>query len=240
MGGCTNNIAVPMEFVYKEIKTDYFTLASWQKINKPNAVYKVYIEGDGYAFNAAGRPTQNPTPRSSLMRELAFGDKSPNVVYLARPCQFVQDEKCKQKYWSTARFASKVIAAEHQAIKNFAGKQPVILVGYSGGAQIAGLLAVKYNDLEVKKLITIAGNLDHRKWCEYHQVPHLDNSLYLGDYKQKFKNINQLHYVGTRDDNILPEITMEFVENTDTITQIERATHGRGWERIFPLIWQEN
>ena len=42
-----STITVPPEFTYKEIKTQYFDIASWQKITEPKGVYKVYIEGDG-------------------------------------------------------------------------------------------------------------------------------------------------------------------------------------------------
>ncbi len=59
--GCSS-ITVPDSFTYKEIETKDFKLASWQKISNPQGVYKIYIEGDGYAFNAYGKPTQNPTP----------------------------------------------------------------------------------------------------------------------------------------------------------------------------------
>lgn len=87
--GCTT-IKIPADFVYKEVETRDFTLASWQKVTNPAAPYKIYIEGDGYAFNARGKVTQDPTPRGTLVRELAFGDDSPNVIYLARPCQYIK------------------------------------------------------------------------------------------------------------------------------------------------------
>ena len=82
-----SGVTVPPDFVYSEIQTRDFTLASWQKITNPTGVYKIYIEGDGHAFNAYGYPSQDPTPRGRLIREIAFGDKSENVVYLARPCE---------------------------------------------------------------------------------------------------------------------------------------------------------
>ena len=117
LSGCSS-IAVPPSYVYKEIPTRDFTLASWQKITDPFGTYKIYIEGDGYAFNAHGRATQDPTPKGILMRELAFGDDSPNVVYLARPCQYVKSPICSKRHWTTARFAPEVINAEYEAIKN--------------------------------------------------------------------------------------------------------------------------
>lgn len=53
------------------------------KINDINGDYRIYIEGDGYTFNAHGHQSRNPTPRGELMRELSFNDKSSNVIYLA-------------------------------------------------------------------------------------------------------------------------------------------------------------
>ena len=97
VAGCTA-IKAPTDFVYKEIPTRGFMLASWQKITEPFGTYKIYIEGDGYAFNAHGRATQDPTPRGTLVRELAFGDNNPNVIYLARPCQYVKSPICSTRH----------------------------------------------------------------------------------------------------------------------------------------------
>ena len=116
---------MPAEFVYKEVETRNFTLASWQKVTNPAAPYKIYIEGDGYAFNARGKATQDQTPRGTLVRELAFGDDSPNVIYFARPCQYIKSPICSKRHWTTARFALEVINAEYEAIKNIADNNPV-------------------------------------------------------------------------------------------------------------------
>ena len=150
LSGC-QSISVPPSYEYKEIAMRNFTIASWQKITEPNGVYKIYIEGDGYAFNVHGRPTQDPTPKGVLVRELAFGDNSPNVIYLARPCQYVKSPICSQRHWTTARFAHEVVNAEYEAVKQIAWSHPVILIGFSGGAQIAGLVASAKNGLNIKK-----------------------------------------------------------------------------------------
>lgn len=71
-----SSITVPSDYGYQEVETRDFTIATWQKITNPQGVYKIYIEGDGYAFNAHGKPTQNPTPHGTLVRELAFGDSN--------------------------------------------------------------------------------------------------------------------------------------------------------------------
>ena len=237
ISGC-QSIQPPKEFVYKEINTHQFKLASWQKITDNNADYRIYIEGDGYAFNANGQPSRSPTPHGELVRELSFNDTALNVIYLARPCQFVKDNACRVEYWTTKRFAPEVIEAEYEAIKKIVGNKNITLIGFSGGAQIAGLLAVKYPDLKIKKVITIAGNLDHKAWTDYHKLPPLEGSLNLADYKEKFALAEQIHYVG-KDDNIIPlEITQKFMPQ-DKIITIKNATHNNGWQKIYPQIYEQ-
>lgn len=234
--GCTT-IQPPPEFIYIETPTDDFTIASWQKITSPQATYKIYIEGDGHAFNAHGTPTSDPTPRGELLRELAFADTSPNIIYLARPCQYLSSPQCSVKYWTTARFAPEVINSSYQAIKQIAGNNQLILIGFSGGAQIAELLAAT-TDLNVKKIITIAGNLDHTAWTAYHHLPTLSDSLNAADYRAKLANIPQTHYTGTDDWVIPPKLSRQIVSSSQLI-EVPNATHSSGWQKIYPLIWQE-
>lgn len=235
--GC-HSVIVPEDFAYEEIKTNHFILASWQKITDASAPVKFYIEGDGAAFNAYGKPTKNPTPKGKMIRELAFGDMGPNVVYLARPCQYVKDDMCEQKYWTTARFAPEVIDSSYEAIKKIAGDRSVVLVGFSGGAQVAGLVSVLNKDLKVKKLITIAGNLNHEEWTSYHHVPALSNSLSLADYRNKYLRFSQVHYAG-KEDNIMPKNLIADFTNGHNLIIVEEASHGKGWEKVYPLIWKE-
>lgn len=229
---------IPSDFVYKEINTDTFKLASWQKITNPTENVKIYIEGDGAAFTAEGRPSRNPTPKGTLLREIAFGDKHDNVVYLARPCQFVDDSKCVQKYWTTARFAPEVITAEAQAVRNISAGKGVTLVGFSGGAQIAGLVAVREPDISVKKLVTIGGNLDHRAWTTYHHLPPLKESLNLASYKDIYGKFVQKHYVGEKDEIILPFLVKDFVSN-NAVVVVKGASHNKGWNSAYEIIRAE-
>ena len=233
-------LKVPADFSYKEITTNNFTLASWQKITKPQALYKIYIEGDGYSFNRYGLPTNNPTPHGTLVRELAFGDQNANVIYLARPCQFIQKGICSQRHWTTARFAPEIINAEYEAIKQIAKNNPVILIGYSGGAQVVGLIAVNKPDLQIKKVITIAGNLDHLKWTQYLGLPPLNESMNLEAYQDSFKKLHQHHFVGS-DDKVVPAfLVKDFVKNNNLITYVNGANHNQHWESIYQTIRDEN
>ncbi|MBE6452154.1 MAG: hypothetical protein E7012_01520 [Alphaproteobacteria bacterium] len=236
--GCVG-IDIPDSFEYKIIKTDNFKIASWQKITNPKSKYKVYIEGDGHAFNARGKATGNPTPKGKLVRELAFGDENDNVIYLARPCQYIKGGICSQRHWTTARFAPEIIKAEEAAIKQIVGKNDVVLVGFSGGAQVAGLVATLNPDLKVKKIITIAGNLNHREWTNYHILEPLSESMSLENYRKNFLKIPQVHYVGECDEVIPPFLVKEFVWNNGKIVEVKGATHNFGWEKVFSEIRKE-
>lgn len=237
LSGC-QSIQPSEDFAYKEIVTSQFKIASWQKITEKDADYRIYIEGDGHAFNARGLPSKNPTPRGELMRELSFNDPAPNVIYIARPCQYVKDDACIVSYWTTKRFAPEVIESEYDAIKQIVGNKNITLIGYSGGAQIAGLIAVKYPDLKIKKVITIAGNLDHKTWTEYHKLPPLEGSLNLADDKEKFATVPQIHYVGGKDEVIPSELTQKFAAE-ENIVVVKNATHGTGWKPVYSLIYQQ-
>jgi hypothetical protein len=237
LSGC-QSIQPPEYFVYEEITTPRFKLATRKKITDPKAECRIYIEGDGYAFNAHGKPSKDPTPHGELVREISFNDPAPNVIYLARPCQYVKDEKCSPEYWTAKRFAPEVVEAEYTAIKNMCRNQEIILIGFSGGAQVAGLLAVKYPDLKIRKVITIAGNLDHKAWTDFHHVSELSGSLNLADYKAEFYQIPQTHYVGGDDEIIPPELVKNFARSSDII-EISGATHTSGWDKIYQQIYRQ-
>ena len=237
--GCQTTLVVPQGYEYKEINTGTFRLASWQKMTDFSSPVKFYIEGDGHAFTSSGRVSSDPTPRGTTVREMAFGDSFPNVVYLARPCQFIKTANCNNKYWSTARFAPEVINSSAEAIRQVAGNRPVILIGYSGGAQVASLVAVLNPDIRTKKVITVAGNLDHKRWMEYHRLPQLTGSLSLADYRDAYLRIPQLHYAGEKDDILPPLLAREFIKNNDLVVEVKGASHGSGWNKIYPLVWAE-
>ena len=232
LSACAMTLNVPSDFVYKEIETDSFRLASWQKITDKSQGYNIYIEGDGYAFNSRGKPTQDPTPHSHLVRNLAFADDSANVIYLARPCQYIKDNNCSQRHWTTARFAPEVINATHQAIYSIANDQPITLIGFSGGAQVAGLVAAAKTGLNIRKVISVAGNLDHLSWTNHHNLPPLNESMDLADYKENFIKIPQLHYVGAKDKVIPYHITQQFIQNDNIIVILPEASHNDGWSNL--------
>lgn len=222
---CATTVRTPDDFITRDISTSYFTLRTIVRDSVKNAPVNVYIEGDGYSFNMRGRPTADPTPRSAFMRGLAFNDIAPNVAYVARPCQYVADSKCVQSDWTTARFSKRAVDSTADAIRQIAVGRDVILIGFSGGAQIAGLVAVLHPDIHVKKLITIAGNLDHAKWTRENNLMPLSDSLDLNDYRNAYLKIPQMHYVGENDEVVSPHLTRDFVGDDLRITIVPNAGH---------------
>lgn len=239
LAGCAA-IKPPADFTYRPVSVENFEIASWQKITNPNAEYRIYIEGDGSAFNAHGRPTTDPTPRGELVRRLAFNDPAPNVVYLARPCQYLKSGICSQRHWTTARFAPEIINAEYEAVRKIAGDAPVVLIGFSGGAQVAGLIAAAKSGLDVRKIITIAGNLDHLGWTQYHKLPPLNESMNLESYRHRFAQIPQIHFVGAEDKNITPDLVKNFIGSNAEVIEVGGADHSTGWESVYSRIYNEN
>ena len=231
--GC-HSITVPDFFTYKEIKTDTYKLASWQKITNTKSPIRIYIEGDGYAFNYAGQPTNNPTPRGTFLREVAFNDPNANVVYLARPCQFVEDTRCTQKDWTTGRFSQDIVNSTAQAIKMVSGKQEIILIGYSGGALLSGLIIDQNPKIPVKRWITLAGVLNHTKWTEDLNLPPLKDSIDL----KTLPTIPQLHLIGDKDTTVSYKLTESLVDNKNLVI-IPGATHDKGYINYLSSVYRK-
>ena len=200
--------------------------SDWQKLRLPSGqfvltayaptqpisakILTIYIEGDGLAWLSRSLPSDDPTPNNPLGLELALRHPSSAVAYLSRPCQNVSKAdwgRCKEDYWTHRRFSPEVIDASDQsisALKTRLGAEKLILVGYSGGAAVAALVAARRSD--VIRLITVAGNLDTGTWTSFHHIEPLTGSLNPADDWARLQNIPQLHFVGGKDTNITPEI----------------------------------
>lgn len=228
------------DFRFQTEPAGSYVVASWSKVEAPGQPVKIYIEGDGEALNADGRPAGDPTPRNLFWRKIAGADPSPNVVYLARPCQFIPAGACAPTDWTSGRFSPKIIdamdAAVRQAMKK-ARTDQVVLLGYDGGAQVAGLIAVRH-PAGVRKLITVAGVLDHKAWTSHHGYKPLSHSLNLADKRAQLAPIPQIHYVGGRDD-VAPPALAQAVADEKTIVVVPRATHSAGFDKIIPALYRE-
>lgn len=223
LSGCAGagRYSMPDDFQYVPIKTDSYEIATWQKITNPNGNYiHIYIEGDGHSFDAYGRPTNDPTPRGTFMRDLASSDNFDNVVYVARPCQFIMGDSCEKSDWSDGRFSKKIIDAESYVINQIAQKKCVSLVGYSGGGFVSAAVIKQNPKLCVDKWITIAGVLNHGIWTEYFGDKPLTKSIELAG----LPDVPQTHYIGERDRVVPHELAKTWANEKDIIL-VPRARH---------------
>jgi pimeloyl-ACP methyl ester carboxylesterase len=204
----------------------------------------IYVEGDGFAWMTGSRPSDDPTPINPVALRLALAHPVGNAAYLARPCQYTKERstRCHQRHWTSARFAPEVIDAMNVAIgalKDASGAKELSLVGYSGGAAIAALVAARRND--VVELTTVAGNLDHAAWTAYHRLSPLSGSLNAADVAGNLKRIRQKHFIGERDRVIPPELARRWPEafsgpRQQNIHVIASFDHGCCWDRDWRAL----
>ena len=218
---CTVACRPVEDFAFVPVHAGKFDIATYQKNTDPHAPVHIYIEGDGHAFDAYGAPTGDPTPRGTMVRDLAMRYLGPNVVYMARPCQFIMSEKCNEKYWTDGRFAPAVINSVAAAVTQVAAGRPIVMIGYSGGAMVSGLIIKRNPSLPVKKWITIAGVLNHADWTAYFGDTPLRQSLNL----KQLPDVRALHYVGADDDVVPMELSRKWIGDNDKIIIVPNADH---------------
>ena len=218
--GCAARDIMLDSFEFKPMKTTQHTIATWQKITNKNQPIHIYIEGDGRAFFANGAVSPDPTPHDNFVRDLVAHDMYSNVAYIARPCQFIRDENCDFHDWTDARFSKNNIDSIAYAIKQIAQNQPIVLIGYSGGAMASALVIQNNPDIKIQKWVTIAGVLNHHDWTEYFGDSNLDKSLNI----KNLPDVPQIHYAGT-DDLIVPiELSKKWVPK-NKLRIVPGATH---------------
>lgn len=221
----------------REIAVDGYTLTTYQRITAANAPVRVYIEGDGLAWITSTQPSADPTPTHAIGLSLAALDPSPNVVYLARPCQFslLQSPQCTTADWTGKRFSEALVQVMDKALNvvmHGAPQQNIELVGYSGGAAMAVLLAARRSD--VASLRTVAGNLDDEAVNRYHHVSAMPESLNPMAFATKIRDLPQRHFYGGRDTIIPAFIATSFAQQQHGscahLTAVPEANHQDGWE----------
>lgn len=226
------------------VSTDDFNIMTWSRFSDPVQKLIIYIEGDGLAWKSRTQVSDDPTPINPLAFKLTQSDPRANIIYIARPCQFTISQgfgqNCHRKYWSSHRFSETVVKSMDEAISYWKGKTgagSIELVGFSGGAAIAVLLADRRNDISLIR--TVAGNLDHQRLHTHHKVTQLSGSL--NPQNVDLEKVPHIHYIGGKDEIIPPFIAQGFVEGQSctscgkTIT-LKKATHHQGWVENWPAL----
>ena len=226
-----------------EIKGGKFVLRVYYRFDSPASRLRIYLEGDGNAWLSRTQASRNPSPKNPVGLQLAAQEHRGNVMYIARPCQYVSFEKnpqCEYPYWTGKRFAPEIIDSVMAVIdlgKKKAGAGELELIGFSGGGAVAILVAARRSD--VSGIRTVAGNLDHKVWAKHHHVDPLTGSLNAADVAEKVANIPQVHYIGSRDENMGRYVAESFRsqagrKNCIRIQTVTGAKHSEGWEQVWP------
>jgi len=237
-----DKIARDAGFKKQRINTSDFILTAYAKIDNISDILTIYIEGDGFAFSSRRMLSSNPTPKDPIALKLATKDPYTNIAYLGRPCQYISEKEEKNhhdKYWSDRRFSEEVIQSMDEAVdvlKKQTVAKEIVLIGYSGGAAIAVLLAARRTD--VSEIITVAGNLDHAAINEYHKVAQMKGSLNPIYYAQDIAGIPQRHFAGEKDKIVPLHITKSFASATGdtdykTVIVVEGCGHNEGWVDVW-------
>ena len=239
-----NDIAKESNLQPVFIRTSTFNLKGYFRFSNPLAPLTVYIEGDGLAYLNRNMPSANPTPRDPLGLRLAAIDRGENVLYLARPCQYVNfkaERSCTVAYWTLKRFSKEVIIAVNEAIDKMVLKarvEQIHLVGYSGGGAVAALVAALRKD--IASLRTLAGYMDHVSLNRKVGVTPLKGSLDPIKAAPRLHSIPQIHFSGKKDKVIPKWVAKKFTRAVGNkncaFVRLVNATHEKGWERVWKKI----
>ena len=226
--------------VIKTINFDFFLLKS--RVDKNCNTLRLYIEGDGLSWISSSIVSKDPTPINPLAMRLFSKDSEQCIAYVARPCQYIKNSNCNKRYWTNARFSKKVVSAYVELLnilKENNNFKSIELIGYSGGATIALLIASQRDD--IIKVTTVAGNLNHSLWTKNKGYTSLYNSLNPIDFINKLRNIKQVHFIGKEDKVIQKSVSSSYLNYFKSNPKVKSIifkgfSHHQGWVENWPEL----
>lgn len=84
----TQKRAIKAGFTKEYVKADIFSLTTYYRFIEGFETIRIYIEGDGRAWESKTKLSMNPTPSNPVALKLAIVDPLKSVAYIARPGQF--------------------------------------------------------------------------------------------------------------------------------------------------------
>lgn len=239
-------LAVPANMHKRQIAADPFSITVFERVYAEGKPATIYIEGDGKAWLSRHRPSMNPTPDYPVALHLATRDLGDNVIYVSRPCQYsgalAENTHCAQEYWTDRRFSLEVMESMNTVLDKLRNRYDLRgfhLVGYSGGAAVAAMLAAKRDD--VLSLRTVAGNLDHVVLNTNHGVSQMPGSLNPADFAGDIAHIPQHHFVGAWDEVVNRNVYDSFrgkmgKSHCARMSLVDEVTHEDGWVNRWPSL----
>lgn len=228
LAGCASVPETPEGFKMKTVETEHLTFLTWEKDGiRTGEPLRFYIEGDG-----------TPNPKTPVAFKMAQKDTHSNVIYVTRACQYIDSPVCTDKaIYTSARFHREIVNEMEEMmfwyIKKY--KAPSVeLVGYDGGATMALLLAAKLP--HVMRVITIAGILDTTAYAAQRQEKLAADTLNPADQKNIIALIEQVHYVGGKDNLTPRRIAERFVARLQNprsaVVKVLPSVSHEGWENV--------
>jgi hypothetical protein len=212
----------------------------------PDDTVTVYIEGDGRSWATRTRAARNPTPADPLGFRIAARQTEGAVAYVGRPCQFIDRPvpACRPDLWTAGRFGAQALGIVSRGVdraKASVQARRIVLAGYSGGGTLAALLAAARRD--TVRLVTIAAPLDTVAWTAWHRVSPLSSSRNPTDVAGLLAAIEQIHFGGSRDRVVPPEVNAAFFDalppgTSATRRVIERFDHTCCWVQAWRELYR--
>jgi len=254
-GGCSSKLspkvrqqqadhfAIIGNLVHEKITTDNFILTTYQRFHRKDASKQlvVYIEGDGMAWISRDQLSNNPTPVHPLALELASLDRDVNILYVARPCQYLWPQpmsNCSSDYWNDKRGSEEVISAINQVISIIKAREGFLsikLIGYSGGGGIAAIITDRRDDVE--KLVTIAGNLNYDLFTKIHKVTPMTGSIDPITIAKQIASTPQIHYVGAEDKIVPEQIAKSFSDKVVVVKGVTHTSWSDKWKKVVSEVF---
>lgn len=240
-----DRLAGPTQMLKREINTGSFTLTAFERVRREGGTARIYIAGDGPDSTLQpDKPALNPTPINPVALHLATRDRGPNVIYLARPCQYTQinaERPCPQEYWTDKRFAPEVVDSLSAALDNIKrryGIRNFELIGFSGGGALAALLTAQRDD--VITLRTVSGNLNHELRSRKMEDAPLTGSPNPVDIAAQIAHIPQHHFIAEWDEKLDTDIYDSFRQAAGPnrcmrSSLVKLADHKTGWVSVWPV-----
>ncbi len=204
-------------------------------------VWHVYIEGDGKPWTLRHVIATDPTPADPLMLQLMVQDTMQPVIYLGRPGYhgMVDDAACNPWLWTYGRYSEQVVESLRVVLASLVDEYDIpglVLMGHSGGGTLAMLLAERVPN--VRTVVTLGGNLDVDAWASLHDYTGMEYSLNPASRSPLPPRIHQLHYVGSDDSNVPPDMLRAAVrqqENAEVFV-LKNVQHRKGWNTRWKEI----
>lgn len=218
-------------------------IQAWTRNGHEAPELHVYLEGDGNPWRNGRYPATNPNARKLMALRLMTLDPNPSV-YINRPCYGHREmpTHCDPRIWTHERYSDEVVSALDTALsqaKRDTEAREIVLIGHSGGGTLAMLLAHRRSD--VRAVITIGANLDHRAWTEHFGYLPLSGSLNPADYPELPERVHRWHFAGGRDQLVPAFVTQEAAAQDKHAGFIMQSTfaHNCCWLDIWNTVLQE-